>query len=107
MAGILALKSALTPSAMLLPLLTATLWFTVYFRRAYYPLMMFIALRSIDRHGQVDLPTPSEMPWGRDMDQGRSVDMSPDTGLRYMNPNLVAPLEKLWIRKGTGSARNV
>jgi calcium permeable stress-gated cation channel len=107
MAGILALKSALTASALLLPLLIATLWYTVYFRRTYYPLMMFIALRSIDRHEQVGLPAPSETPWDRDTDQSRSVDTSPETGLRYMNPNLVAPLEKLWIRKGTGGAHNV
>jgi calcium permeable stress-gated cation channel len=107
MAGILALKSALTASALLLPLLIATLWYTVYFRRTYYPLMMFIALRSIDRHEQVGLPAPSETPWDRDTDQSRSVDTSPETGLRYMNPNLVAPLEKLWLRKGTGGAHNV
>jgi calcium permeable stress-gated cation channel len=109
MTGILALKSALTPSAFLLPLLIGTLWFTVYFRRTYYPLMMFIALRSIDRHEQIDLPPPSETPWDRDTDQGRSVDTSEATGLRYINPNLVASLEKLWIRKGrsAGDARHV
>jgi hypothetical protein len=95
----LALKSALTPSAFLLPLLIGTLWFTVYFRRTYYPLMMFIALRSIDRHEQIDLPAPSETPWDRDTDQGRSVDTSEATGLRYINPSLVAPLEKLWIKE--------
>lgn len=109
MTGILALKSALTPSAFLLPLLIGTIWFTVYFRRTYYPLMIFIALRSIDRHEQIDLPPPSETPWDRDTDQGRSVDTSEATGLRYINPNLVAPLEKLWIRKGrsAGDARHV
>jgi calcium permeable stress-gated cation channel len=101
MTGILALKSALTPSALLVPLLIGTVWFTVYFRRTYYPLMMFIALRSIDRHEQLDPPSPSETPWDRDTDHGRSVDTSEATGLRYMNPNLVAPLDKLWIRKGT------
>jgi calcium permeable stress-gated cation channel len=109
MTGILALKSALTPSALLLPLLVATVWFTIYFRRTYYPLMMFIALRSIDRHEQMDLPTPSETPWDRDTGQGRFVDTSETTGLRYINPNLVVPLEKLWIKKGTngGGAHNV
>ena len=106
MTGVLALKSALTPSALLLPLLIATIWFTVYFRRTYHPLMMFIALRSIDRQGQLDLPTPSENPWDRDTDHGRSVDTS-ETGLRYMNPNLVAPLEKLWIRKAANGVHNV
>lgn len=109
MTGYLALKSALTPSAFLLPILIGTVWFAVYFRRTYYPLMMFIALRSIDRRQQIDLPTPSETPWDRDTDHGRSVDTSEATGLRYINPNLVAPLEKVWIRKGrsVGDARRV
>ena len=106
MTGILALRSALTPSVLLLPLLIGTVWFTVYFRRTYYPLMTFIALRSIDRHGELDLPTPSESPWDRDTDEGRAVDTS-ETGLRYMNPNLVAPLEKLWIGKSANGAHNV
>jgi hypothetical protein len=109
MTGILALKSALTPSACLLPLLIGTVWFTVYFRHTYYPLMMFIALRSIDRREQIGPPTPSETPWDRDTDQGRFVDASEATGMRYINPSLVAPLEKLWIREGrdVGDARRV
>ena len=104
MTGILALKSALTPSILLLPLLAATIWFTIYFRRTYHPLMTFIALRSIDRDGSLDLPEPSETPWDRDTDRGRAVDTDPETGLRYINPNLVVPLEKLWIRKSALNA---
>lgn len=99
MTGVLALKSALTASILLLPLLTATIWFSVYFRRTYHPLMTFIALRSIDRHGQIDLLMPSESAWDRDTDRGRAVDTDPETGLRYINPSLVSPLEKMWIKK--------
>ncbi|KAL6250553.1 hypothetical protein RBB50_002855 [Rhinocladiella similis] len=83
----------------LAPILVITVWFTVYFQRTYVPLMKFIALRSIDRQSYLDLPTPSETPWDRDTDYGRTVDTDPSTGLRYVNPNLVQPLEALWIRK--------
>ena len=100
MTGVLALKSALTPAILLLPLLIATVWFTVYFRRTYHPLMTYIALRSIDRTPAVlELPPPSESAWDRDTDRGRAVDTNPETGLRYINPNLVVPLEKLWVKK--------
>lgn len=99
MTGILALRGALTASLFFSPLLAITIWFTVYFQRTYVPLMKFIALRSIDRQGTPDLPTPPESSWDRDTEYGRFVDTDPDTGLRYMNPNLVRPLETLWIRK--------
>ncbi|RVX68889.1 hypothetical protein B0A52_07544 [Exophiala mesophila] len=99
MTGILALRGALTASLFLAPLLFATIWFTIYFSRTYYPLMRFIALRSIDRVTTPDLPSPAESSWNRDTDRGRFVDTDPETGLRYINPNLVSPLETLWIRK--------
>ncbi|EXJ79214.1 hypothetical protein A1O3_08715 [Capronia epimyces CBS 606.96] len=99
MTGILALRGALTASLFLSPLLATTIWFTVYFHRTYVPLMIFIALRSIDRGNILDLPTPPESTWDRDTDYGRHVDTDPDTGLRYINPNLVRPLETLWIRQ--------
>lgn len=99
MTATLALRGALTASLVLAPILVITVWFTVYFQRTYVPLMKFIALRSIDRQSYLDLPTPSETPWDRDTDYGRTVDTDPSTGLRYVNPNLVQPLEALWIRK--------
>ncbi|KIX07087.1 uncharacterized protein Z518_05064 [Rhinocladiella mackenziei CBS 650.93] len=94
MTGILALRGALTASLFLSPLLPATIWFTVYFHRTYVPLMRFIALRSIDRNYFSDIPTPPESAWDR-----QTVDTDPDTGLCYINPNLVCPLETLWIGK--------
>lgn len=102
MTGILALRSAFTASVFVLPLLFATIWYTVYFQRTFYPLMRFIALGSINRRSTLlaaELPTPPESAWDRDTDHGRFVDTDSVTGLRYMNPNLSAPLESLWIRK--------
>ncbi|EXJ96011.1 hypothetical protein A1O1_01137 [Capronia coronata CBS 617.96] len=99
MTGILALRGALTASLLLSPLLAITVWFTLYFHRTYVPLMKFIALRSIDRGNILDLPTPPESTWDRDTDYGRHVDTDPETGLRYINPNLVRPLEPLWVRQ--------
>lgn len=108
MTGILALRGALTASLFLSPLLAITIWFTVYFQRTFVPLMIFIALRSIDRNHLPDLPTPPESAWDRDTDHGRTVDPDSDTGLRYINPNLVRPLETLWIKKpGHGRPRDV
>ena len=104
MTGILALKSALTASIFLIPLLAGTIWYTFYFQRTYHPLMNFIALRSIERDGIIDLPSPGESAWDRDTDGGRHVDTDPETGLRYINTNLVAPLENLWIKKSGGDA---
>ena len=99
MTGYIALKQAYTASLLLAPLIVATIWFTIYFQRTFDPLMRFIALRSIDKVMTPRLPTPAESSWDRDTDQGRTVDTRPETGLRYMNPNLVSPLETLWVRK--------
>ena len=109
MTGILALRGALTPSIFQVPLIAATIWFTVYFQRTYFPLMHFISLRSIERHAPTPIiATPPESTWDRDTDRGRTVDESQETGLRYINPNLTSPLETLWIRKsGHGRSENV
>lgn len=102
MAGYLAASQAFSQALLIVPLILATMWFTIYFQRTYFPLMYFIALRSIDRRWQPPLPEPSESAWDRATDGGRTVDTDPDTGLRYINPNLTQPLEKLWIRKPIG-----
>lgn len=99
MTGLLAASQALTQAVFMAPLIIATVWFTIYFQKTYFPLMYFIALRSIDKRWQPSLPEPSESAWDRATDRGRAVDTDPDTGLRYMNPNLTQPLEKLWVRK--------
>lgn len=99
MAGYLAANQAFTQALLMVPLVLATIWFTIYFQRTYFPLMYFIALRSIDKRWQPSLPEPSESAWNVATDEGRTVDTDPETGLRYINPNLTQPLEKLWIRK--------
>ena len=109
MTGILALRGAFTASLFQVPLIAGTVWFTLYFQRTFFPLMRFIALRSIERTDPPPfLPTPPQSTWDRDTDHGRTVDESEETGLRYMNPNLTSPLETLWIRKsGHGRSENV
>lgn len=99
MTGLLAASQALTQALVMVPLIIATAWFTIYFQRTYFPLMNFIALRSIDKRWQPALPEPSESAWNVATDRGRTVDTDPATGLRYINPNLTQPLEKLWVRK--------
>ena len=99
MIGYLALRAAFTRSTLLVPALLGTLWFSVYFQRTYEPLMKFIALRSIERPDHIGLPTPTESRWDADTNYGREVDTDPETGLRYINPSLYEPLEKLWISK--------
>ena len=99
MTGYVAARQALTQAVFMTPLIFATVWFTYYFQKTYFPLMFFIALRSIDRNWQPALPEPSESAWDRATDRGRTVDTHPETGIRYMTPNLTEPLEKLWVRK--------
>ncbi|KAL8713588.1 MAG: hypothetical protein Q9220_002450 [cf. Caloplaca sp. 1 TL-2023] len=101
MAGLLALRTAFYRSILIIPLLAATVWFRVVFQRTFDPLMRFIALRSLDG---------SRMPFGgdfmegetryeRETDRGRAVDEDDETGLRYINPSLVIPLEEIWLAK--------
>jgi calcium permeable stress-gated cation channel len=97
MSGWLALRKAFICALVIAPLLVATLWYNVYFQRTFDPLMKFIALRSIGRDDLLSLPTPPESRWDAETDWGRNVDTDPESGLRYVNPSLVAPLEKIWI----------
>lgn len=97
MSGWLALRKAFICALVIAPLLVGTVWFNVYFQRTFDPLMKFIALRSIGRDNILNMPTPPESRWNIDTDRERTIDTDPETGLRYINPNLVAPLEKIWI----------
>ena len=99
MSGVLALRLEFSASLSVLPLLVATVWFSLHFAQSYAPLMQFIALRSIDRQAPVpEVPSPTDVTWDRDTEQGQNVDTSDETGVRYINPNLTMPLEALWIR---------
>ena len=97
MAGWLALRKAFFCALLIVPLLVGTVWFDIYFQRTYDPLMKFIALRSIGSQDMVSIPPLPQSRWDAETDQGRTVDTDPVTGVRYINPNLVAPLEKPWI----------
>ena len=100
MSGWLALRQAFICALTIAPLLAGTIWFNLYFQRTFDPLMKFIALRSLGRDDMLHLPRLSDNRWDRETDRGRTVDTDPETGLRYVNPSLVAPLEKPWINSG-------
>ncbi|KAL9107089.1 MAG: hypothetical protein Q9227_007955 [Pyrenula ochraceoflavens] len=107
MVGVLALNKAITRSVLLLPALAGTIWFNIYFQQTYQPLMKFIALRSINREDDSDLPALPTPRWDRDIDQG---DSDRDRNLRYINPSINAPLDELWVHKrgpGTRDGRAV
>ena len=70
--------------------------------------MQHIALRSLYDDGDEGLSL-GESRYDHDTAAGRFVDESTETGLRYINPNLIIPLEEVWLTKrnanGQGSAR--
>lgn len=99
MAGLLALRTAFYRSILIIPLLAGTIWFSVFFRRTFDPLMKFIALRSLNSQAPFGDISPGESRYDRETDRGRAVDEDDVTGLRYINPNLVIPLEEVWLAK--------
>jgi len=97
--GILALKGAFIRSILVVPLIAGTVWFIVFYQRTYEPLMKFIALRSLTREPPFGAIPPGESRYDSETGYGRTVDESEETGLRYINPSLVVPLEEIWITK--------
>lgn len=98
MAGVLTLRTAFKRSLLIIPLIAGTIWFAVYFLRSYDPLMEFIALRSLKSEG-VPETERGESRYDSETAGGRTVDDSEETGLRYMNPSVIVPLENAWIGK--------
>lgn len=126
-AGQLLLKGSPTRSLLIIPLIVLTIWASIVYGRKFKPLMKFIALRSVRRGEQYsDYPSPppeanssasstelapernawAEASSGANLRYFRetrisrarpAVDESDETGLRFMNPSLVAPLDGLWI----------
>lgn len=132
-AGQLLLKQAVTRSVLMVPLVIATVWFSIVYSRTYKPLMRFIALRSVKTaqgHDAVtgryrDSPAESDgeelggtdeeinsaenvwastvppalmgdgdlrrVRYDRETSAGRYVDESKESGVRFVNPSLVAP----------------
>lgn len=103
MAGLLALRTAFYRSILIIPLLAGTIWFSVFFRRTFDPLMKFIALRSLNSPAPFGDVSPGESRYERDTDRGRAVDEDDETGLRYINPSLIIPLEEVWLAKSSAN----
>lgn len=99
MAGQLALLTAIKRSILVVPLLVGTVWFGLFYRRSYDPLMRFISLRSLRSEDDSELISLSQSRFDTDTQGGRIVDTSEETGLRFINPNLVVPLENAWVSK--------
>ncbi|KAL8745398.1 MAG: hypothetical protein Q9190_002452 [Brigantiaea leucoxantha] len=99
MAGLLALQTAFYRSILIVPLLAGTIWFSMFFRHTFDPLMKFIALRSLQSEGPYGDVSPGESRYDYETNRGRAVDEDEETGLRYINPSLVAPLEEVWLAK--------
>ena len=99
MAGILGLSLAWRRALLIVPLLVFSIWFAVFYSRTYEPLMKFIAIRSLTYDPPFSVVQPPESRYERETAGGRTVDEDEETGLRYMNPSLVIPLEKAWLPK--------
>ncbi|KAI9832419.1 MAG: hypothetical protein M1819_004408 [Sarea resinae] len=113
MAGVLALKSAYKRSILLVPLILGTVWFSYFFARTFEPLTSFIALRSIHRSEHPGVfggedsvafnsldapPAPAHGNGGAAARRRRkTIDEQRETGLHFVNPNLISPLEEVWL----------
>ena len=80
MAGFLAVNHAFFRSLLVLPLLLLNVWLSWLFSRKYVPLNRFIALKAV-------VASPAV---GEEESEGGS-------GERFVNPNLVEPLEPPWV----------
>lgn len=99
MAGILGLSLAFYRAAVILPLIAFSIWFIVYYQRTYEPLMKFIAIRSLTHDPPFGAIPQGESRYESETSGGRNVDEDDETGLRYINPSLVLPLEDAWLAK--------
>ncbi|KAH8676125.1 hypothetical protein BX600DRAFT_432656 [Xylariales sp. PMI_506] len=103
MIGILTLRSAFTGAVLVLPLTIITVWYSYYFSRQFTPLTVFIALRSIQRASDPGVQSHPDLDPDQDVEELRltrrmsTVDEDRERGMRFVNPNLVAPLEQPWI----------
>ena len=116
----------------MVPLLVVTVWVALVYGRTYKPLMTFIALRSVERGDRYSDNTASEPDSASNSSElarepnvwddtdggqpryhretstsnGKAVDESRETGVRFINPSLVAPLNDVWIgdKAGAGTA---
>lgn len=99
MTGILGLSLAVYRAILIVPLLAFTIWFIVFYQRTYDPLMKFIAIRSLTHDPPFGALAHGESRYESETSRGRDVDEDQETGLRYINPSLVSPLEDIWLAK--------
>ena len=98
-AGILGLNLAVYRAVLVVPLIAFSVWFIVYYRRTYEPLMKFIAIRSLNHDPPFGAIPQGESRYESETTHGRDVDEDEETGLRYINPSLILPLEDPWLAK--------
>jgi hypothetical protein len=96
MAGLIALKSAFTAAALVVPLIPFTIWYSYYFGNTYDPLTKFIALRSIRRENDPDVNIADEdigidRPPGHLRRKSFTLDEDREKGLQFVNPSLTVP----------------
>lgn len=102
MLAILVLRKAFLQATLVVPLMALTLWYSYYFHHQFIPLTKFIALRSIKRSsdpGSQSNPGRNEAEPTRLTRRLSTIDEDKEKGLSFINPSLVAPLEKPWIYK--------
>lgn len=103
MIAFLVLQTAFEKAACIAPLVVLTFWYNFHSRRRYTPLTRFIALRSIKRASDPG----SESNPDRDPNQAErqtrlarrmsTIDEDKEKGMKFINPNLVIPLEQPWV----------
>jgi hypothetical protein len=109
MAGLIALDKEFIAAGLVVPLIPFTIWYSYYFGRTYEPLTKYIALRSIRRDDNTGINIADENidinypPGAIRRRQTSTIDESREKGLRFINPSLVGPLEKMWIRERSES----
>lgn len=100
MASQLAFLKAYKRSALIAPLIAATVWFSYLYNKTYRPLMKHIALRSLKQaeHSNLGRSVQEELsdnPWADERQSRRresqTVDEARESGLRFVNPSMVAP----------------
>ncbi|KAK4696831.1 calcium permeable stress-gated cation channel, partial [Lecanoromycetidae sp. Uapishka_2] len=99
MTGILGLSLAVYRAVLIVPLIVFSVWFMVYYQRTYAPLMKFIAIRSLNHDPPFGAIPHGQSRYESETSGGRDVDEDEGTGLRYINPSLIAPLEDVWLAK--------
>ena len=96
MAGWLALRLAFGRALLIVPLIAFTLWFTWFYRKTFSSLNRYIALRAIsDDTGGAGTRSP------RDSESAvteMTVDEHREQGLEFINPNLIVPLNDVWVK---------